>query len=128
WRARLGKNVVGDLECAALAHRRSNVKEGIGTAELTQPIAAEAHRVECQSLALFEVLAERLVGQRCVTGEIFEPHAVSAYLVHDLEHTLHDLLALVARLGERLPDEELQRRVRLTVGLQRAYARLPVLL
>src|SRR6266446_4899007 len=54
WRAGLGKDVVADFECSALAQRRSDVEEGIGAAQLTQPIAAEIHRVEHQPLALLE--------------------------------------------------------------------------
>src|SRR4029077_13710677 len=71
-RFRRGKDVIGDLECSALAHSRSNIKEGVGAAELTQPVAAEIHRVERQPLALLKVLPERLVGQRCFAGEVFE--------------------------------------------------------
>jgi hypothetical protein len=41
WRAWFGKDIVGDFECAALAHCGSDVEEGIGAAELTQPVPAE---------------------------------------------------------------------------------------
>src|SRR5947207_11574466 len=127
-RARLGKDIVADLECAALAHRRSNVKKGIGAAKLAQPIAAEIHRVEDQPLVLLEVLPECLIGQRGISGEVLELRAITADLADDLEYSLHDLLALVARLGERLANEELERRVRLRPGLQPAHTPPPALL
>ena len=57
-RARLSKDIVRDLESSALAHRRSNVKEGLGEAELTQAVASEIYRVERQSLALLEMRSE----------------------------------------------------------------------
>ena len=57
-RARLGEDVVGDLERSALAHRRSNVKEGIGAAELIQAVASEIYSVERLSLSLLEMLSE----------------------------------------------------------------------
>src|SRR4051794_7796322 len=84
-RARLGKDIAADLECAALAHRRSKVKKGIGAAELTRPVAAEIHRVEDQPLALFEILPECLIGQWRIAGEVLELRAVPADLIDDLE-------------------------------------------
>jgi len=60
-RARLSKDIVRDLESSALAHRRSNVKEGVGAAELTQAVVPEIYRVERQSLALLEMLSEGAV-------------------------------------------------------------------
>src|SRR5690349_4740713 len=60
-RAGLGEDVVGDLERSALAHRCTDVKEGIGTAKLTQPVAAEIRGVEWKPLGLLEVFPECLV-------------------------------------------------------------------
>jgi hypothetical protein len=84
-------DVVADLEGSALAHRGADVEEGIGPAKLAQPVAAEVPWAEGKSLAPLQGVPERLVGQRRVSGEVLERHPASGDLVHDPEHTFHDL-------------------------------------
>ena len=74
------------------------------------------------------MLSECTFGEPGIAGEILDRHTVSADLIHDLENTFDDRLALIAGLRERLANEELQALLRLGVGLQRPHGRDPVLL
>jgi hypothetical protein len=64
------------------------------------------------------MLSKGVVGQRSVAGEIVEWHPIPADLLYDSEDTFHHALTLIARLGERLANEELEARIRLSIGLQ----------